>query len=243
MDLWMNNKEDGSKSQLNIALHWIPYHMPISSVLPLGHACFQVSLVASDSDGSENEDNMQHAIRPCSWVILDLTIRWLVKKANWIVGLYFVTEELLDQITDWLAGSDKTIEELVKVPNEFWESVHTQDMLLLVDIDIETEYPPIEPCILFQAPVKTSIFRQNYGQGTTLEHLRVFDLSSRSFMVNPDQNMTHDHPIDLRNSPRYSDIEEATWVFGNSERLQYTATPHMALTPLLCNGQATELGI
>ena len=58
-------------------------------------------------------------------MISDLTIRRLVEKANWIVGSHFVTEELLDRITDWLANSDVTIEELVKVLNEFQESVRT----------------------------------------------------------------------------------------------------------------------
>ena len=58
-------------------------------------------------------------------MISDLTIRRLVEKANWIVGSHFVTEELLDRITDWLANSDETIEELVKVLNEFQESVRT----------------------------------------------------------------------------------------------------------------------
>ena len=61
-----------------------------------------------------------------SWVISDMTISRLVDKANWIAGSHVVTEELLDWITEWLANSDETIEELVKILNQFWENVHTR---------------------------------------------------------------------------------------------------------------------
>ena len=55
-----------------------------------------------------------------------MTISRLVDKANWIAGSHVVTEELLDWITEWLANSDETIKELVKILNQFWENVHTR---------------------------------------------------------------------------------------------------------------------
>ena len=90
-------------------------------------------------------------------------------------------------------------------------------MLLLVDVDIETGYPPIEPRMLFQAPVETAISVQNCGQGATLEHLRVFDLSSGLFVVNPDQDVRRDHPIDLRDSVSLSRKER--WLLPASVEL------------------------